>query len=338
MARKANRFRKKQRPDDPIDLAFELNEQYMPDGFFRKDVHVGPQRHLIFATQKQLDLLARAKRWYVDGTFKVVREPFTQLWSIHAFVSYDGVTKQIPLVYVLMSSRKKKDYKKVLKAVLDILSDDIALEEIMTDFEKAFWKAAEHVIPDVTLRGCGFHWNQAVWRKVQAIGLSPSYLERGEVYTYIRQLMALPFLPEEHIAPVFERLARKASTDKLQQLVGYMRDTWVTSSTWPPTSWTVFGQPVRTNNDVEGYHSRLNKKGYPHMPFYLLIVTLHDESSYATLQVELLSSKKLVKYQKKTYKRTHSIFIKLWKDYSDGEISVKQLLHGVARVNGPVIV
>ena len=80
MARKANRFRKKQRPDDPIDLAFELNEQYMPDGFFRKDVHVGPHRHLIFVTQKQLDLLARAKRWYVDGTFKVVCEPFTQLW------------------------------------------------------------------------------------------------------------------------------------------------------------------------------------------------------------------------------------------------------------------
>ena len=33
----------------------------------------------------------------------------------------------------------QKDYKKVLKAVLDILSDDITLEEINTDSEKAFW-------------------------------------------------------------------------------------------------------------------------------------------------------------------------------------------------------
>ena len=63
-----------------------------------------PQRHLLLGTQKQLDLFACAKRWYVDGTFKVVCEPFTQLWSIHVFVSSDGVTKQIPLVCVLMRS------------------------------------------------------------------------------------------------------------------------------------------------------------------------------------------------------------------------------------------
>ena len=28
----------------------------------------------------------RAKSWYIDATFKVVKEPFTQLLSIHGFV------------------------------------------------------------------------------------------------------------------------------------------------------------------------------------------------------------------------------------------------------------
>ena len=33
-----------------------------------------------------LQLLAKAKVWYIDSTFKVVKEPLTQLLSIHFFV------------------------------------------------------------------------------------------------------------------------------------------------------------------------------------------------------------------------------------------------------------
>ena len=65
-------------------------EDKLPANFCRVDVEVDKRRHLIFATDEQLDILSRARRWYMDATFWVVRKPFIQLFSIHAFLAYDG--------------------------------------------------------------------------------------------------------------------------------------------------------------------------------------------------------------------------------------------------------
>ena len=113
IARAANRLRQKLRPADPKDLQFELEEDCIPQGFLQADVKVKDQRHLIFAKKEQLLILGEAKTWYADGTFRLVRDPFKQLFTINVFVRSGDCAKQVPLVYVLMSGRKTKDYKKV---------------------------------------------------------------------------------------------------------------------------------------------------------------------------------------------------------------------------------
>lgn len=65
--------------------------------------------------------MCSAKVWYIDGTFKLCRKPFSQLLTINAFVRSDSCAKQIPLLFAIMSGRKKSDYKAVLKAVLQLL-------------------------------------------------------------------------------------------------------------------------------------------------------------------------------------------------------------------------
>lgn len=82
--------------------------------FYRQTVESSGRRHLIFVTDKQLDLLSKAKTWYIDGTFKVINKPFYQLVSIHAFVKSEDNAKQLPLCFAVMSGKKRKDYKKVL--------------------------------------------------------------------------------------------------------------------------------------------------------------------------------------------------------------------------------
>jgi hypothetical protein len=67
-------------------LSFELEVDKLPNDFFRADVVVGEKKHLIFAMTQQLELLSRARRWYIDGTFKIVRDPFKQLLTVRACV------------------------------------------------------------------------------------------------------------------------------------------------------------------------------------------------------------------------------------------------------------
>ena len=69
---------------------------------------------LFFATNEQLYQLTKAKTWYIDGTFKLCRHPFSQLLTINAFVRKDKCVKQVPLLFLVMSGWKKLDYRKVM--------------------------------------------------------------------------------------------------------------------------------------------------------------------------------------------------------------------------------
>ncbi|KAJ8037701.1 hypothetical protein HOLleu_18591 [Holothuria leucospilota] len=57
------------RPTDPVDLAFDIDKRHTPTGFLWADIIVGENRRIMFATDEQLNLLGKAKVWYVDATF-----------------------------------------------------------------------------------------------------------------------------------------------------------------------------------------------------------------------------------------------------------------------------
>ena len=41
----------------------------------------------------------------------------------------------------------------------------------------------------------------------------------------------------------------------MQRLVDYIDQTWIRSQIWPVVSWSIYGQAIRTNNEVEGWHT-----------------------------------------------------------------------------------
>ena len=49
-------------------------------------------------------------------------------------------------------------------------------------YVSGFWAALRELYPGTEIKGCVFHWVQAVYRHVGEIGLIPSYKEQGLTY------------------------------------------------------------------------------------------------------------------------------------------------------------
>ena len=102
-----------------------------------------------------------------------------------------------------------------------------------------------------------FHFSQAIWRKVQNLGLSTAYSDpnQPEISKFVQQMIAMAFIP---IREVQEQiiLCRNALHPTNRQLLNnfdlYFMTTWV-DGLYPIKMWNKYGQDFlhRTNNRVE---------------------------------------------------------------------------------------
>ena len=97
-------------------MLFLFDVSYLGDNsFLPADLEGNSYRHLVFASEDGLRDLALSSSWAMDGTFKVVKSPFTQLFSIHCLVEANGQIRQFPSVFAIMSRRCRADYELVLR-------------------------------------------------------------------------------------------------------------------------------------------------------------------------------------------------------------------------------
>ncbi|KAK3084405.1 hypothetical protein FSP39_013010 [Pinctada imbricata] len=218
----------------------------------------------------------------------------------HRSFQQPSVHEEVYVLDILLSSlidQIKFYMLRVYKAIVRLLPHAPQVNVIVMDFEAAMWAAARRVMPTCTLRGCAFHWAQAVWRKCQKLGLQVPYTKMDRIRKFIRLLMALPYLPKEHILPAFQRLRDfvPANCKTLRRLCCYIESTWMTSRTFPVSCWTL------------------------------------------PLQLKLVAEKKLTRNQRSKTKRTQAKIFELWGQYAINDIRIMELLRSLGQLVGPIL-
>ncbi|KAH3736098.1 hypothetical protein DPMN_042659 [Dreissena polymorpha] len=129
----------------------------------------------------------------------------------------------------------------------------------------------------------------------------------------------------------------RANTEPLRNLVEYIDTQWIRSNVFPVQSWCVFKHRVRTNNDVEGWHTGLNGDcGNPALTFYRLVPALRKQAQDAQLDIEQLLLHGIGRRQRKVYRAMDTKIWSTWNDYSEQQISSSELLKVISRMYGTV--
>jgi hypothetical protein len=115
-------------------------------------------------------------------------------------------------------------------------------------------------------------------------------------------MMALSYLPEEHIPTMFLRIRRRiprsdtVKRKSLDKLADYIEKNWVSATAFfPPSAWSVFKMPVRLN-------TRARRCGK--YPLYQLLDRLSEEVQFVPLQRKLLAQGKLHRRQRANCRRS----------------------------------
>ncbi|KAF4523996.1 hypothetical protein B566_EDAN013838 [Ephemera danica] len=222
--------------------------------FYKGTLITRDVKAIFFASTDMLNKLANAKRVYIDGTFKTVpKKPvFKQLLTIHFKLG----NHSFAAIWILMDRKTYLAYRWVFTFIKDVLCPGFNPESIMTDYEAALRKALAEIFATSTLLGCYFHYSQAIWRRVQILGLVVSVRNTTAVKKIVAMLMGLALLPSDQIEDghsAVEQYARREGVYReVKALIKYCRSYWIEKVGAENVS--VFGLKHRTNNNIERFH------------------------------------------------------------------------------------
>lgn len=101
----------------------------------------------------------------------------------------------------------------------------------MSDFEVGLREAIKRVYGDVPVRGCWFHFSQAVRRKAASLPGFVAGIRSGDAQNdCFRKFMVLPLVPAGQIVAQFEAMKAEAQGfgDLFTEFIAYYENQWIT--------------------------------------------------------------------------------------------------------------
>ena len=139
----------------------------------------------------------------------------------------------------------------------------LKVDTVLCDFEKAEHEAIQQHFPEADIRGCLFHWKQAVRRRLMKL---PDYPSDPVLKEELETLFGLAFVPVGDVVDSWEYLKTNLSPSTVAAaatFLQYFESTWIRSAVYPVKMWnmhqTVIDDGPRTNNHSEGNNNALSR-------------------------------------------------------------------------------
>lgn len=156
------------------------------------------EKLLIFSSsvsRDYLDTFYNEERYFGDGTFQACPKPFYQIYSVHFYLGSNVNTNNVvPIVYGLLPNKSENTYIRFFTLLKEKLGMNI--KQFKCDYEVAVMNAVMHVFPEAEIFGCLYHFQKAIRKMAEDIGL---YFDTREGRKLIRLICNLPLIPAEKL-------------------------------------------------------------------------------------------------------------------------------------------
>ena len=145
-------------------------------------------RIICFSSTKQLQKLADARIWFLDGDFKMSPRNFEQVY----FIKIKEGDHNVLAVSALLQRKTQETYEVLFRMIADKCEEFFGYapspELVMMDFEKAVNNAIILILGEgIVLKCCFYHLAQSTWRKIQDLGIIINFSK----FTIIRSIILM---------------------------------------------------------------------------------------------------------------------------------------------------
>ncbi|CAM4818298.1 unnamed protein product [Rotaria magnacalcarata] len=325
-----SRERHKCIPNIPQSLDFIIPHMYtLTRGFERfllnDKTTVSGGRLLIFSSNTQLDELFKSSYVFCDGTFSTVPLIFNQLYTFHGYRK----NEVFPCAFALLGDKKTSTYVQMiedLKTAAISMGTKFEPLVLMSDFETSLIKA----LPTTEHKGCFFHFNQSLHRRLVSEGLAVAYRDEEKVRKWSKYTMALALLPPNETENALQ-LIKLGAPKRMKKFVQYVQDFWFNKI--GVNMWNVNDLNFRTNNACESWHARFARRvitKHPHI-WRLIDALCNEEFNFLFRKNQLKGGAHDFKLSRsKNTKMAEQKLAEIKQSYETGCLPLEQHLHLLA--------
>ncbi|CAF1401753.1 unnamed protein product [Adineta ricciae] len=339
-------IRRKQIPPIPNSASFIIPDSYTKDHLgantlllndsenpqFKVDSSDGIRpsgRVLMWSSDIQLRLLFNSERLHMDSTFSTSPPHFEQVFIIQSI--HHGTC--VPAVYAFLPGRKAQTYLYLFNVLFNQakkFNQELDPVNIMTDFESGLIKAISIGFSErTTQKGCFFHFCQSIYRHVQWLGLSSSYINLM-IRNVIKQAMALALVPPSCVQVLFSELGEELTDDEREEISGllkYIDRQWMRQI----STWNVYELPDRTNNYSEGYNNRFKERLHKtHSNIWIFMDSIRHETNTIHDLIQQIHSGMPPRTKRSQTRTAQQRMTELCNRFNQNEITMRDLLRGLS--------